>query len=178
MPHLTTFPQSSTTSGIKLSKLIKEARPLGCETFSGTIGVVVARNWLKRVSDTLNDMELDDELKLKVATRLIDKSAATWWDNLKLQVSTLITWNLFVQEFNEQFYTRFHRDQKRQEFFQLRQFGKTIVEYESKLRELADFVPEFVNSEEYLCLKFEEGLNLEIREKMSVSGSGTACFES
>ena len=26
-------------------------------------------------------------------------------------------------------------------------------------------------SEEYLCLKFEEGLNLEIREKMSVSGS-------
>ena len=117
MPPMTTFPQSSTTSGIKLSKLIKEAKTLGCETFSGTVDVVVVRNWLKRVSDTLNDMELDDELKLKVTTRLIDKSAATWWDNLKLRVSTHITWNLFVQEFNEQFYTRFHKDQKRQKKF-------------------------------------------------------------
>ena len=86
---------------------------MDCETFSGTVDAIVARNWLKRVSDTLNDMELDDELKLKVATRLIDKSIATWWDNLKLRVSVPITWNLFVQEFNEQFYTRFHRDQKR-----------------------------------------------------------------
>ena len=77
MPPMTTFSQSSTISGIKLSKLIKEARTLGCETFFGTVDAVVARNWLKRVSDTLNDMELDDDLKLKVATRLIDKSAAT-----------------------------------------------------------------------------------------------------
>ena len=84
MPPMTTLRQSSTTSGIKLSKLIKEVRTLGCETFSGTVDAVVAKNWLKKVSDTLNDMELDDDLKLKMATRLIDKSAATWWDNLKL----------------------------------------------------------------------------------------------
>ena len=69
---------------------------------------VVAWNWLTRVSETLTYMELDDDLKLKVATRLIDKSAATWWDNLKLRTNTQITWDLFVQEFNEQFYTRFH----------------------------------------------------------------------
>ena len=84
---------------------------MGCEIFSGSVDAVVARNWLTRVFDTLNYMELDDELKLKVATRLIDKSTTTWWDNLKLRVSIPITWNLFVQEFNEQFYTRFHKDQ-------------------------------------------------------------------
>ena len=78
MPLMTTLSQSSTISGIKLSKLIKEARTLGCETFSGIVDAVVARNWLKRVSDTLNDMELDDDLKLKVTTRLIDKSATIW----------------------------------------------------------------------------------------------------
>ena len=107
-------------------------------------------------------MELDDELKLRVATRLIDKSAATQWDNLKLQIPTPITWNLFVQEFNEQLYTRFLKDQKRKEFFRLRQFGKTVAEYELELRELADFVLELANSEEHLCSKFEEGLSLEI----------------
>ena len=48
MPPMTNLPQSSTTSGVKLSKLIKEARTLGCETFSGTVDAVVARNWLKK----------------------------------------------------------------------------------------------------------------------------------
>ena len=86
-------------------------------------------------------MELDDSLKLKVATRLMDKSAVTWWDHLKLRISTPITWDLFVQEFNDQFYTRFHRDQKRQEFFRLRQLGRTVAEYETELRELVEFVP-------------------------------------
>ena len=52
----------------------------------------------------------------------------------------------------------------------MRQFGKTIIEYETELRELAEFVLELSNSEEYLCSKFEEGLTLEIRKKMSVSG--------
>ena len=55
-------------------------------------------------------MELDDDLKLRVATRLIDKSATTWWDNLKLRATTPVTSDMFVREFNEQFYTRFHRD--------------------------------------------------------------------
>ena len=116
-------------------------------------------------------MELNDNLKLKVATRFMDKSAATWWDNLKLRISTPITWELFVQEFNDQFYTRFHRDQKRQEFFRLRQLGRMVTEYETELRELTEFVPEVINFEDYLYSKFEEGLNLEVREKMSVFGN-------
>ena len=54
------------------------------------------------------DMDLEDSLKLKVVMRLMDKSAATWWDNLKLHASIPITWELFVQEFNDQYYTHFH----------------------------------------------------------------------
>ena len=37
------------------------------------------------------------------------------------------------------------------------------------MRELADFVLELANSEKYLCSKFEKGLTLKIREKISVS---------
>ena len=47
----------------------------------------------------------------------------------------------------------------------------TVTKYESELRELCEFVLELANSKEYLCSKFEEGLSLEIREKMSISGS-------
>ena len=74
-----------------MSKLVNEVRQLGCETFFGIVDAVVARNWLKNVSDTLIDMELNDELKLRVATRLIDKSTTTWWDNLKLRATSPVT---------------------------------------------------------------------------------------
>ena len=46
-----------------------------------------------------------------------------------------------------------------------------MTEYETDLKELAEFVPEMAGFEEYLCLKFEEGLNLKIREKMSIFGN-------
>ena len=49
--------------------------------------------------------------------------------------------------------------------------GRTVAEYETELRELAEFIPEVINFEDYLRSKFEEGLNLEVREKMSVSGN-------
>ena len=83
---------------------------MGCEIFSGSVYAIMAKNWLKKITNTMIDMELEDRLKLKVATKLMDKSAATWWDNLKLRTSIPITWDLFVQEFNDQYYTRFHRD--------------------------------------------------------------------
>ena len=53
----------------------------------------------------------------------------------------------------------------------MRQLERTVAEYETELKELAEFVPEVINSEDYLCSKFEEGLNLEVREKMSMSGN-------
>ena len=61
---------------LKLSKLVKEARHLGCETFFSIVNAVTTKNWLKRILDTLTNMELD-ELKLKVATRVMDKSVTT-----------------------------------------------------------------------------------------------------
>ena len=83
---------------------------MGYETFSGTIDAITTKNWLKRSSDTLADMELNDELKLRIATRLIDKNAAIWLDNLKYRSTAPVTWDNFRQEFNKQYYTHFHRD--------------------------------------------------------------------
>ena len=71
-PLPTTYAQPSTQSGVKLSKLVKKARLLGCQTFSGSVNAIMAKNWIKKVSDTMVDMELEDTLKLRVAMRLLD----------------------------------------------------------------------------------------------------------
>ena len=91
MPPMATFAQPSAQPMVKLSKLVKEARQFDCETFSSTIDVVATKNWLKKVSNTLTDMDLDADLKLKVESWLINKSAATGWDNLKLKSNTPVT---------------------------------------------------------------------------------------
>ena len=44
---------------------------------------MAVKNWLKRIFDTLVDMELEDDIKLRVVTRLIDKCAATWWEKFE-----------------------------------------------------------------------------------------------
>ena len=49
---------------MKLSKLVKEARLLGCQTFFGSIDAIVAKNWMKKITDNMVDMELEDNLKL------------------------------------------------------------------------------------------------------------------
>ena len=67
-------------------------------TSFGTVDTVMAKNWIKRVSDTLTDMELDDELKLKVATRLLDKSVVVGWDNLNLHSRYTCDLELFCIE--------------------------------------------------------------------------------
>ena len=71
------FVSPPTQPTLKLSKLVKETRQVGCETFSDTVDAIAAKNQLKKVSDILTDIKLDDELKLRVATRLMDMSAVT-----------------------------------------------------------------------------------------------------
>ena len=55
------------------------------EILFGTVDASAIKNWLNRVSNTLIDMELDNELKLILTTRLMDKNDVIWWGNLKLR---------------------------------------------------------------------------------------------
>ena len=92
---------------------MKKARQLGCSTFEGTSDAIVAKQWLKKVVATFDDMSLVDELKLKVAIRLLDKRASVWWENLRSRAHTQLTWTDFLKEFDEEYYTYFHRNMKR-----------------------------------------------------------------
>ena len=56
MPPTTTFVPPLAQPVVKFSKLVKEARQLGCETFFDIVDAVAAKNWLKRVSNTLTDI--------------------------------------------------------------------------------------------------------------------------
>ena len=114
---------------------------------------------------------LDEETKTMVVMRLIEKGAKCWWEGLKKNVTA--TWRESLEEYHDKSYTKFYRDQKRKEFFSLRQDTKTVLEYERKLRKLSLFVLELVDNEEYLSFKLQSGLNFDIQEIVSKSNFHT-----
>ena len=74
---------------------MKEARQLGCNSFDGATDARAAKEWLKRVLTTFEDMGIEDDLKLKVAVRLLQSRASTWWETLKGRSDDPLTWSDF-----------------------------------------------------------------------------------
>ncbi|EOY13519.1 Gag protease polyprotein, putative [Theobroma cacao] len=105
---------------VSISKRLKEARQLDCVSFT------------------------DDDMKLMVATRLLENRACTWWDSVKSRSTTPQTWSDFLRKFDE--------------------------EYETRFNELMLYVSDLVKSEQDQASYFEEGLRNEIRERMTVTG--------
>ena len=130
----------------------------------------MAKDWINQVSETLSDMGLDDDMKLLVATRLLEKRARTWWNSVKSRSTTPQTWPDFLREFDGQYFTYFHQKEKKREFFSLKQGNLTVEEYETRFNELMLYVPDLVKSEQDQASYFEEGLRNEIRERMTVTG--------
>ncbi|WRX12108.1 Retrotransposon gag domain - like 10 [Theobroma cacao] len=160
----------SLVQDVSISKKLKEARQLGCMSFTGELDATVAKDWINQVSETLSDMRLDDDMKLMVATRLLEKRARTWWNSVKSRSTTPQTWSDFLREFDDQYFTYFHQKEKKREFLSLEQGNLTIEEYEARFNELLLYVPNLVKSEQDQASYFEEGLRNEIKEQMTVTG--------
>ncbi|CAH9138465.1 unnamed protein product, partial [Cuscuta epithymum] len=77
---------------IRISKYLKEARDLGCKPFDGTGDISVAAEWIKRFNEAALDMQLPPHMKMRVATRLLEGMASTWWDGVKGKYGEAVTW--------------------------------------------------------------------------------------
>ncbi|WRX11508.1 Reverse transcriptase domain - like 10 [Theobroma cacao] len=154
---------------VSIFKKLKKASQLGCVSFTGELDATVAKDWINQVSETLSDMRLDDDMKLMVATRLLENRARTWWNSVKSRSTTPQTWSDFLKEFDGQYFTYFHQKEKKREFLSLKQGNLTVEEYETRFNELMLYVPDLVKSEQDQASYFEEGLRNEIRERMTVT---------
>ncbi|OMP08851.1 Retroviral aspartyl protease [Corchorus olitorius] len=92
-----------------LSKQLKEVRNLGVTTFLGKKDTITAKDWLDSVIDAFDDLELEDSDRVKIASRLLDEDAKTWWVSVKDRVGGPITWENFLSEFNKEYYSKFEK---------------------------------------------------------------------
>ena len=80
-----------------------------------------------------------------------------------------ITWEFFQNEFKKKYVVRRYLDKKKREFLDLRQGNKSVAEYEREFVYLSKYARDIVPTKEEMCIRFEEGVNDEIR--MMIGGT-------
>ena len=78
-----------------------------------------------------------------------------------------MTWEEFQELFMSKFFPASARHAKAREFLELRQGGKTVLEYVAKFIELAHFRDDYVAIDMAKVRKLEDGLKLSIQGKIA-----------
>ncbi|GFZ03436.1 hypothetical protein Acr_16g0000600 [Actinidia rufa] len=91
-------------------------------------------------------MEVTEEQKLTLATFMLKGEARNWWEAMRRMLQP---------------------EGKEQDFINLKQGRMMVVEYEEAFTSLSRFASELVCDEATKCKRFEQGLNLPIRSRVS-----------
>jgi hypothetical protein len=75
-----------------------------------------------------------------------------------------LSWDDFKIEFENQYYSKYHRKMKEQEFLALIQEGMSVLEYERRLNDLSLFAPHFVPSKQHMIEKLRDGFRQELKQ--------------
>jgi hypothetical protein len=109
-----------------------------------------------------------DEQKVQYIVLQLTGEAKRWWTARKVLLGerTIITWEMFKEEYNRRFFPRSHRQLRAIEFQNLVQGDMTVEQYSARFMELARFAANLIPEEETKAERFENGLNPRIRERV------------
>ncbi|GFZ09775.1 hypothetical protein Acr_21g0003740 [Actinidia rufa] len=77
-------------------------------------------------------------------------------------------WPRFLEVFNEEYFPEIVRDQKIQEFLNLKQGNMIVVVYNAKFMELSRYAPHIMSTESRKARRFEAGLRWNIKNKVEI----------
>ena len=90
-----------------------------------------------------------------------------WWNLVKTSRDLeAMTWVEFQELFMGKYFSGTARHAKAQEFLELKQGTRTVIEYVARLTELAHFADDYVATDLAKVRKFENGLRLSIRGRI------------
>ncbi|CAH9050032.1 unnamed protein product [Cuscuta epithymum] len=151
---------------VRISKYLKEARALGCKSFDGKGDISVAADWIKKLNEAARDMQIGLDIKLTVATRLLEGVAAVWWEGVEGKFHGETTWEKFEVEFYNQYYSEFEKNQKRKEYMTpVQEEDCSVRQLEQRFRDLARYIPEYAMDENRMANHFWDTLQLDIRDR-------------
>ncbi|XP_016684456.2 uncharacterized protein [Gossypium hirsutum] len=145
---------------------IEKLRKFGAEEFRGRSDddPVKVKYWLKSLERVFKQVMCSPEDYLRCAVLLLKEEAYNWWETIEAVVpADKLTWEFFQNEFKKKYVGKRYLDKKKREFLDLRQGNKIVAEYEREFVNLSRYARDVVPTEEEMYIRFEEGLNDEIR---------------
>ncbi|GFS33457.1 hypothetical protein Acr_00g0028540 [Actinidia rufa] len=125
------------------------------------------QSWLLGIERVFEVLPCTYEQKVVFATFMFEGAALIWWQ-LKNPLEPLWLWPRFLEVFNEEYFPEMVRDQKIQEFLNLKQGNMIVVVYNAKFMELSRYAPHIVSTESRKARRFEAGLRWNIKNKVEI----------
>ncbi|XP_074586908.1 uncharacterized protein LOC141842807 [Curcuma longa] len=136
--------------------------------FHGATDPWVARTWLRDIERTFGYMSCSDSEKVELAAYHFRGQAATWWEMQQtIFGDQVISWQLFKEAFERQYFPAAFCIARRQEFINLKQGNRSVMDYNAEFNRLAKFCPHMVAQDDQRMLHFTQGLAAYIRAKMA-----------
>ena len=103
------------------------------------------------------------------AISLLQGDAYDWWETVPgaMVRPSILMYADFFREFRDRYMPEVYRDEKQREFLNLRQRDMNVAEYEVRFTQLSHYAPMMVTTDRDKCRRFEEGLNYEIRDRLT-----------
>ncbi|KAL5570134.1 hypothetical protein UlMin_026709 [Ulmus minor] len=152
---------------------LSEFKRLTPPTFEGATDPLKAEKWVTEMEKAFLVVRCTDVEKVDYAAYMLQEDAYDWWRMVKCQHENdteAFTWEMFKNEFFNQYFPKSVRREKEREFSRLEQGNKTVAEYEASFARLAKFAPDLVAMEESRARRFEEGLRASIRQANRLGG--------
>ncbi|XP_061374060.1 uncharacterized protein LOC133316345, partial [Gastrolobium bilobum] len=133
---------------------------------------MAAAKWLQAMEKIFRVMRCPDAMKLIYSVYMLEEEAEDWWTNTVQPLEAEgreITWRLFETLFLDNYFPREAREQKQNEFNDLKQGSMSIDQYFVKFNELVKYanygraLPTLTE----MTSKFQWGLNEKMSRKMS-----------
>uniref|UniRef100_A0A2N9G885 RNA-directed DNA polymerase n=1 Tax=Fagus sylvatica TaxID=28930 RepID=A0A2N9G885_FAGSY len=164
--------REKTVQGATQDIFLKQRPP----SFAGGPNPLEAEGWIQKLEKIFEFLGCTDEQKVKFATYMLEGPAEFWWKSEKrlllggrTEIEAPITWKKFVESFYEHYFTKTFRAKQAKLFVNFQQGSLSVVEYEAKFTELSRFAPHMVDTEEHKVDKFLDGLNFNIRERLTAA---------
>ncbi|XP_061369568.1 uncharacterized protein LOC133312406 [Gastrolobium bilobum] len=141
-------------------------------SFKGGYEPMAAAKWLQAMEKIFRVMRYPNAMKLVYSVYMLEEEAEDWWTNTVQPLEAEgreITWRLFKTLFLDNYFPREAREQKQNEYNDLKQGSMSIDQYFAKFNELVKYANygRALPTPAEMTSKFQWGLNEKMSWKMS-----------
>ncbi|XP_074266239.1 uncharacterized protein LOC141588709 [Silene latifolia] len=134
--------------------------------------------WCREFTNLFELIACPEELQVDQAAHYLRATAGEWWIRNKAEIRHVardieegyVSWVEFQAILTDQFMPEFRKAKLREDFdtFQMTE-DMTVDTYHRKFRLLASYIDEFARNETMLAMRFERGLTVDIKKRLTAA---------